>query len=210
MRHSLFERLQSWSKLLASREDLELRWPLAIKEPKPIELSLPDDVRELTQHTSELSFSYRSRVSGIDAANGFLCFAPGGQDSVYLELDGEQVPEEEIYSFDGDIEGTGSETFLVLTPQKPARIVYGVEEPILFDSATQYLTEGARRGFEQGWQSAFKYEETYSALGKMSLDRATPLPDVIAALVARGATPEMAADLTEWLGQDVVLLLPAK
>lgn len=214
MKFSLFERLEAWIRMLRLRTDLTFKPDVHVEPAKePLPDFFPEDLRAFGAHTSELSFVYRG-PAGTDAA-GFLCLTPSAMNEpAYLELDGEVVDEGAMYILDGDIEGTGKATWLVAAPGKAARIVYSLEAVLEFPSFTEYVTEGAKRGFEYGqWQADARkrseqrnqYEGTLSS---SSLPRSTPLPELRAGLVARGLEAEMADDLIEWLGADVALLLP--
>lgn len=108
-----------------------------------------------------------------------------------------------------------------------ARLVYDEGEApadarVVFDAATRpdlvamgslrdYLTHGARRGFVWYWQlpGSWEAEDLLSRLRALSLPVETPVPEVLAALERRGATAAQARALYDWLGVDVLLLVPA-
>lgn len=210
MQFSLFDRMKAWAELLAKREDLEFRSPLVIKPPEnAVPPFYADDARAFGEQAGDFSFVYHSRTGN---AAGFLCLSlTGVNEPAYLELDGEEVDESGMIIFDGDIEGTGNAAWLVTRPGKPTTIIYSLEDVVTFPSLTHYLTEGAKRAFDYGvWQrDAIDQRTTDEAtLSALSLPRSTPLAEVRASLIARGASPAMADDLIEWLGTDVVLLLP--
>lgn len=106
-------------------------------------------------------------------------------------------------------------TFLAYRPGETP-----VQAHVEFDSANDcerypmgsledYLTLGARRAFAWYWQQDdWEGKEFREALEEASLPRDTPPEQLIAALVARGASPPEASALHRWIGPDVVLLLP--
>jgi hypothetical protein len=94
-----------------------------------------------------------------------------------------------------------------------ARVVFDIaNRPDLIPMGTfnNYLTTGARRGFVWYWQNSgyWEAEDLLGRLRALSLPAETPVPEVLAALEQRGATPEQARALHVWLGVDVNLLLP--
>jgi hypothetical protein len=203
MKFPLYDRLEAWAQILSKREDLELKTPLTIQPPGDIPADYPADVRALAERSGYLYFSYRAKTG--DAA-GYLCLALNGERAyAFMELDGVEVAEDQLYVLDGDLEGTGNATWLVARPGVPALIVWSVEEMIQFDSMEQYLTLGAKRGFNYGsWQ-----RDAHAGLASISKSRDSAPSDIVAGLVGRGVAADMAADLVEWLGGDAALLLPA-
>lgn len=203
MKFSLYDRLQAWVQTLAKREDIEFRTPLTVQPPGEIPADYPADLRALSERAGYFYFSYRAKAG--DAA-GFLCLALNGERAyAFLELDGAEVPEDQMYMFDGDLEGTGNATWLVVRPGKPPVYLWSVEEMVPFDTVEAYLTLGAKRGFHY---ASWQYDD-HVGLAGISKSRDTAPSDLVAGLVARGVAADMAADLVEWLGGDAALLLPA-
>ncbi len=72
-----------------------------------------------------------------------------------------------------------------------------------------YLGRGARWGFAWYWQTPGAETEAFAQrLYAGSLPRETPPAQVRAALEGRGLTPDQAQSMMDWLGEDVVILLP--
>ena len=206
MNSTLSERLRAYSELLALRADLEFQSKLVIREPEGAPADFPADVRALAEGAASVEFGY----AGPNDAYGFAALTFYGEAMpTYMEIDGEEVPEEQLFVFDGDLMGTGQAAWLVMRPDRP-RILWSVEDMISFSSAEEYITAGAKAAFQQGWQRDFSAKRpAYAPLASVSLSRETPTADIEAALVARGASPAMAADLLVWLGPDAALLVPA-
>jgi hypothetical protein len=78
-------------------------------------------------------------------------------------------------------------------------------------SIEEYFTQGARAGFTWYWQRGGYWEsvEFTRALFEASIPRDTPPDRIAVALVALGLTEAEARSMIDWLGQDVVILLPA-
>ena len=206
MQSSLFDRLTAWAELFSSRNDLEFTTPLTIEPVESVSQRYPEDARAFAAKAGAFNLSYRLRDKDHDLAGFLYLSLQAFDDGAYMELDGAVVPEEDMLLVDGDGEGTGQAAWYVLPSGRPAKIVWSVEELVVFDSLTDYLTQGAKRAFSylpRRWQRGGA-----DALHERSMPRSTPPADLRAALIRRGANPNMAAELMEWLGADVVLLLP--
>lgn len=82
--------------------------------------------------------------------------------------------------------------------------------PAPFASFEAYVTAGARKAFTWYWQVDDREGgELLDRLLATSVDPGTPPDELATMLEARGATPAEARALVEWLGEDVVVLLPA-
>jgi hypothetical protein len=208
--HSLFERLRAWIELFCTRQDLELRSELEVrKDPeRPGAVPYPPDAREFGEQATFVGFSYRLKGDASGAGGYLYLSLEGFLEDAYMELDGEEVDPDAMYMLDCDREGTGFAAWYVLRQDRPPLIVWDLETTERFSSLTEYLTEGARRGFSYNpcWQS--RGQKT--PLDGASVPGSTPLADLEKALVARGATATVAADLVRWLGSDVRLLVPAE
>jgi hypothetical protein len=79
-----------------------------------------------------------------------------------------------------------------------------------FPSFDAYVTAGARKAFTWYWQVGDR--EGTALLDRLlatSVDPGTPPGELVTMLEARGAGPAEARALVDWLGEDVVVLLPA-
>jgi len=204
MTTTVFDRLKAWVELFSQRDDVETAsGRLRIAPPKPSSTVLPDDVRGFAAETSDFSFSYR--VKNVEGAGGELFLSLVGiVTDVYLPVPGKGTFERAI-ELEYDANGTGLAGFLVLQGQP--FIAWNVEDPVVFDSFTDYVTQGARSAFATG-DARWQRPREPTPLFAQSLPKTTPPDTIKAALIGRGATPDMADALIEWLGVDVVLLLP--
>ena len=108
---------------------------------------------------------------------------------------------------------TEAATYLSYEPaEQPvdAKLVFDTRDGrIPLGTASEYLTEGAKRGFTWYWQR-FDYWEALELTKRLyaaSLPRTTPTSKVTAALVEKGLSPSEAQALVAWLGADAVILL---
>lgn len=214
--HSLFQRMHAWIELFAKREDLtfytmsdDLAGPgleLTLGAPRDLAASFPEDARAFAASADRFMFSYREKEGGAASASGFLFLTlEACNEEAYLLLDGEQVDPSTMYLLDSDVLGTGFAAWYIRA-ESPF-IVWDVETCARFSSLTEYLTEGARRAF--AYNPCWQTRAGEAPLQRRSRPRTTPLPELRALLVQRGAEPTMADDLIEWLGADISLLLPA-
>ncbi len=205
MTTTVFDRLRAWVELFSKRDDIEASGPLRIAPPKPSPTVWPADLEDFAAKTSDFSFSYR--VKNVEGAGGELFLSLVGiATDVYLPVPGKGTFERAV-ELEYDANGTGLAGFLVL--EGSPFIVWNVEDPVVFDSFTDYVTQGARAGFATG-EARWQRRGEPSPLFAQSLPKSTSPDAIKAALVGRGATAEMAGDLMEWLGADVVLLLPKR
>jgi hypothetical protein len=201
----LLERLKSWFELFAKREDIDVSRPLELAPPPESIAAFPREAANFARLTGGVSFRYTLRDCPPGQFDGgFLYLSLDGYEGdVYLS-----IPDfgtvEHACELDLDREGTGNMAWFILQADEPF-IVWSVEDPVRFTSLSDYLTRGARNAFcyPTCWQRG-----GVSPLVARSLPKSTPLPEVRAALVQRGATPDVADDLIRWLESDVVLLLP--
>lgn len=79
-----------------------------------------------------------------------------------------------------------------------------------FPSFDAYVTAGARKAFTWYWPVGDgQGADLLDRLLEISVDPGTPPAELVTMLEARGATPDEARALVDWLGADVVVLLPA-
>ncbi len=199
MARTLLARMTSWLDLLEKRADLTVTRLIELGVP-PLD-RYPDDARAFG--ATRLHLSYRG-PGGVD---GFLYLELGGfEEPAYLLVDGVAVDPADMFIADADVDGVGLAAWYVLPAGGPVRIVWSVEDPVVFGSLTEYLTRGAQAAFSyagQPWQRGGE-----ASLAAISAPTATPLAEIEARLVQQGASLEVAQDLIEWLGGAAALLLP--
>lgn len=199
------ELLRAWLDLLQSREDVRFAQPPSF-DPCDAPDFFPDDAQAIARDVGRLSFEYF--VDQAPDVQGSLFLDPSGEPAGldWMRIDGQDLSSSQLadfYELHGDGLGTGQAGWYWAPKDRPAKIVWSLEDPVVFDSLDGYLQVGARRGFVHGWQWAQP-----NPLEAISAPRSTPLPELKDALVARGATPEVADALVEWLGGDAALLVP--
>lgn len=209
---SLFDRLSAWLSLFAKRSDVSLVEGPTIAAPEAQAHPMPADMAAMAMHASFVQLAYNlpapRPVPHRGDPDGFLFLSLKGYPAnVHLDLE-EQGTFESALELDCDSYGTGQAAFYV-AEAKPPCIVWDLEDPHVFASLEAYLTAGARLAFCNSmrggpWQRNKKGEHPLHA---RSLPKSTPLPKLRDALVAKGATPDMASALVDWLGSDCVLLL---
>jgi hypothetical protein len=114
-----------------------------------------------------------------------------------------------------DLQAEGSTMISYDPGEKPVEAILVFDdandvERFPMGTATEYLTEGAKRGFTWYWQRATYWEanELTKKLYDASLPRTTPQAKVIDALVRKKLSPEEARAMVAWLGEHAVILLP--
>jgi len=200
---NLADLLRVWIELLSSRDDVVVRRPLSVGAPaSPVLADYPDDARAFAERAASMSFAYRTNDE--TCWGGLELSLEGLREDASLVVDGAEVDPEKMFALEFDAEGTGQSAWLVVG--EPPFVVWDVEAVARFGSLTEYLTEGARRGFcsEPSWQR----RDGASRLARHSLPTSTPIEAIRAALLARGAGLADAAALIEWLGADAALLVP--
>jgi len=209
---SLFDRLSAWVSLFAKRSDVTLVEGPTIAPPEAQTRPMPADMAAMAAHASFVQLAYNlpapRPVPHRGDPDGFLFLSLKGYPAnVHIDLP-KHGPFESALELDCDSYGTGKAAFYV-AEAKPPCIVWDVDDPRVFPSLEAYLTAGARLAFCDSmpggsWQQNKKGDHP---LHSRSLPKSTPLPVLRDALVAKGATPEMASALVAWLGPDCVLLL---
>jgi len=213
----LFARLQAWSELFAKRGDLQfldgksepVRAASAVQlTPGPAPASAakayPADAKRFADKAKRFAFAYRGKNDA--SVEGHL----------FLSLEGERAEvtlddDPEAFFLEHDELGTGIATFSVRSRGRAPSILWSVEDRQTFASLEEYLTEGARRAFAYGGREPFgcwQQRPRATPLARMSVPRWTTDEALVRALTARGAKPDVAEELVNWLGKDVVLLLP--
>ncbi len=211
MQSTLAERLVAWVTLFQTRKDLEFSSVKLVPATSRANAAYPDDAAALAQVIAHLHFSWK--LIEENEYCGFLYLdLHSPVESMSFELDGKFEEKSDLYSFDADGEGTGMAAWLFAPKSGPSRVFRNVENTLVFASVTDYLTLGAKRAFvysPETWQS-FDESDRPIWFSDYCAPRRTPVEKLQRRLVDRGATPEMARDLCEWLGADVSLLLPKK
>jgi hypothetical protein len=196
---ALFDLLHGWCTLLARRKDLTCTLEVGRGGKAPARY--PEDARAFAARARRFTFTY----TGQDLSGALHLSLEGEQEDASLVLDDEEVDPDTMFVVEPDVDGTGHAAWYVIE-RKHAEIVWDVEQTRRFASLTAYLTAGASRGFSSSpsWQAG----DAESALAAQSLPTSTPPETIRAALVAQGATDEMAGALVRWLGGAAALLVP--
>jgi hypothetical protein len=201
------ELLRAWIDLARTREDLRFTTEIAV-EPGDAPDFYPPDARALAGTAGRVAFSYAVASDPDRLGSLFLDLSGQRADLDWMNIDGEELSSqtlEDFYELELDRLGTGQAGWYWMAKDGTAKVVYSLEQTVVFDSLEGYLRAGAAKAFGFGWQWGQP-----SPLAPLSLPTTTPLPEIVTALVGRGATPEVAEELVAWLGADAALLVPAE
>jgi tetratricopeptide (TPR) repeat protein len=207
----LFDRLDAWLKIFAQRNDIKTKIKIVREPGSPADY--PADAAPFAAKAKCVSLEYfclEPRFKNDSKVLGQLFLTLEGHPlEINYDLEGASEP----MLLEEDENGTGLVAFSARDDDGDRRIFWDIETMAKFSSLEEYLTQGAHYAFQYGgaeplgcWQEKPAAKE----LWPLSISRLTPNDELKKALMKRGASDEMAADLITWLGKDVALLLPAK
>lgn len=234
---SLARRLRVYMDLFLRRSDIEtLSREVTVPTTPPRAELLPPDVVGLRQELTSLTFTWRFAdalpeevSSSHPSRHGGLWLGPldvfSWRES--SDADWRYIDEDADESARLGGEPGSTEAFHLIVPWESPQVTTragayigvtafidggGCETHTRFPSLEAYLTLGARKGFVEEWDFWWVEDEDIMDalelwLWERSLPRETPREVILARLEARGASPEDARALFEWLGEDVVVLL---
>ena len=199
------DRLRSWLDLFQTREDLVLDGPVTVEAFEAPD-DLPEEARAFARTVGRTYLAWKLASDTSKQGSLFLDLSGIPAMLAWMTIDGRELgPDEleQLYELEQDRLGTGFAAWYWVQPGGAAKVVWSLEDPKVFDSLEAYLDAGVRAGFSSGWQWGQP-----SALEALSVPRSTPPAELEAALVRRGATPEVAKELVSWLGGDAAMLVP--
>lgn len=211
----LAERLRLYLQLFANRPDLHVwvhTWetPAAPGEPLPHE-----PAAFLHDHSVRFAWSFEPPYGDLPSGDGGRLLLHPGHGEGWLTsnqrwLEGMDASllidacVEEALTFLAVPEGSSTQDAVVT--------FYNANDETLrpFDSLEDYLTQGARRAFTWYWQADPPYEsdDLLARLDAASLPANSDAEAILSGLQRQGASPEEAATLLAWLGDDARRLIP--
>jgi hypothetical protein len=208
--------LKLWIQLFAKRKDLNIK---AKKIGKPVPLDalrllrgeIPDAWIALAHDLGKTKLEWETDPGG-EPIRGAIDLQAAQKPSWELIDSDEGVRWKEEALFDyGNTEHSISYARDPNQTRSQASLIFYDSSDCKYGSVQlsldEYLTEGARRGFELYWKGN---QDPNAGLIARSLAPDTPTATIEAALEERGVTAEEAAALVKWLGPAVVLLTPRK
>ena len=223
MNTSLATRLRTLFSLLRQRADLTFdTFTIGAAELPSVadqtgwDLRIPDDFRQFARELASITCSYTGPTSsdGTPITGGVALSALAGPGELEKpewvpEVNGSVPAVESWIFFDVPESWNGECTTFALLPDRSV-LLYLYDHTASFESLTDYLTVGARRGFVSYWPNLDSqlrntpYQQ-FAALKSHSLPAETPLAEILRRLHGAGVNQQIAADLVAWLGSDLSL-----
>ena len=223
MNTSLATRLRTLFSLLRQRADLKFdTFTIGTAELPSVadqtswDLRIPDDFRRFSRELASFTCSYTGPKAsdGTPLTGGVTLSALAGPGELEKpewvpEVDGSVPAVESWILFDVPESWNGECTTFALLPDRSV-LLHLYDHPARFESLTDYLTVGARRGFVSYWpgltsQPPNTPAQQLAVLKAHSLPEETPLAEIHRRLHGAGVNPQVAAELVDWLGSDLTL-----